>query len=436
MGFLSRFEGKVEDTFEGAADRMFDAPISPVQIAKMAEKQMKREKMVGAGKQYAPTLYTVLVNVDDDRRLFGYYPTLAGETETYLNAKAMEYGLVMDGQPLVRFIPDPGLRSGKFRVIAEPVASSVVARLRHDEMQRYHSAVAPSFGAGAPAQAGYAGAAAQQRGGFAQEPSNAYGMPQARAGQPQGQFPGASPFPQQVAQRPVQQGQQVARMGNVAAAGGAWGANRAPQGFAAPGVQASQGAFASPMSGANAGMQPGMAASQAAGRSVAAGASAAANGAGRGNVQAGNAMGGAAAAGMGVAAGMGAAAAAGRGGGASYGAQGSAFGTSSATMVASPAAVQVRPVQLIDASDNTQFTITGTRASLGRESKNDVSLKDINASRCHAELYYDADQGSWFIVDLGSTNGTFLNGDRVTKTRVEDGDCLTIGITNLIFVQA
>lgn len=59
MGIFSKFEGKMEDTFEGTADKMFDAPISPVQIAKKAEKQMRREKMVGAGKQYAPTLYTV-----------------------------------------------------------------------------------------------------------------------------------------------------------------------------------------------------------------------------------------------------------------------------------------------------------------------------------------------------------------------------------------
>ena len=110
MGLLSRFEGKMEDTVEGAADRMAAAPLSPVQIAKKAEKQMRREKMVGAGKQYAPTLYTVLVNADDDRRLLGYYPTLAGETETYLSAKAAESGLVMDGQPLVRFIVDDDLR--------------------------------------------------------------------------------------------------------------------------------------------------------------------------------------------------------------------------------------------------------------------------------------------------------------------------------------
>ena len=40
MGFLSRFEGKMEDTVEGAANKMAGAPLSPVQIAKKAEKQM------------------------------------------------------------------------------------------------------------------------------------------------------------------------------------------------------------------------------------------------------------------------------------------------------------------------------------------------------------------------------------------------------------
>lgn len=137
MGIFSRFEDKMEDTVEGAASRMSKAPISPVQIAKKAERQMRRETMVGAGKQYAPTLYTVLVNPDDDERLFGYYPTLAGETETYLKAKASEEGLVMDGNPLVRFIVDDGLRHGKFDVIAEMVAAPIVAQLRDEEMERY-----------------------------------------------------------------------------------------------------------------------------------------------------------------------------------------------------------------------------------------------------------------------------------------------------------
>lgn len=137
MGIFSRFENRMEDTVEGAASKMSKAPITPVQIAKKAEKQMRRETMVGAGKEYAPTLYTVLVNPDDDARLFGYYPTLAGETETYLKAKASQQGLVMDGNPLVRFIVDDGLRHGKFDVIAEAVAAPIIAQLREEEMQRY-----------------------------------------------------------------------------------------------------------------------------------------------------------------------------------------------------------------------------------------------------------------------------------------------------------
>lgn len=137
MGLFSRMENKMEDTIEGVADKMVSAPISPVQIAKQCEKQMKRNKMVGAGKQIAPTLYTVLVNEDDDHRLFGYYPTLSGETETFLTARAHDAGLSLDGKPLVRFIADPALKHGKFDVIAECVASPIIARLRDEEMARY-----------------------------------------------------------------------------------------------------------------------------------------------------------------------------------------------------------------------------------------------------------------------------------------------------------
>lgn len=137
MGFFSKFEGKMEDTFEGAAGKMQKSPISPVQIMKKAEKQMRREKVVSAGKQYAPTLYTVLVNPDDDQRLFGFYPTLAGECETRLAATASADGLAMDGHPLVRFIVDDGLKHGKFDIIAEVVSAPIVEQLRAEEMQRY-----------------------------------------------------------------------------------------------------------------------------------------------------------------------------------------------------------------------------------------------------------------------------------------------------------
>jgi hypothetical protein len=167
MGFLSKFEGKMEETVEGVAQQLGGAQLSPVQIMKRAEKQMRREKMVGAGRQYAPTLYTVLVSEFDDARMFSYYPTLAGEVETYLRAQAAEAGLVMDGQPLVRFIADPQLKRGKFDVVAEMVAAQTVQKLRAEENARYgldfephgRAAVGAAVaGAGAEAGAGFSGA--------------------------------------------------------------------------------------------------------------------------------------------------------------------------------------------------------------------------------------------------------------------------------------
>lgn len=137
MSFFSKFERKMEDGVEVAASKFENSALTPVQITKKAEKQMKREKMVGAGKQIAPTLYTILVSEVDDERLFGYYPTLAGEVETYLAAKASDLGYVMDGKPLVRFIADPDLKRGKFDVIAELVSAPTVAKLREDENKRY-----------------------------------------------------------------------------------------------------------------------------------------------------------------------------------------------------------------------------------------------------------------------------------------------------------
>ena len=61
MGIFSKFERKVEDSVEGAASAFEKSALTPVQITKKAEKQMKREKVVGKGRQIAPTLYTCLV---------------------------------------------------------------------------------------------------------------------------------------------------------------------------------------------------------------------------------------------------------------------------------------------------------------------------------------------------------------------------------------
>jgi len=63
--------------------------------------------------------------------------------------------------------------------------------------------------------------------------------------------------------------------------------------------------------------------------------------------------------------------------------------------------------------------------NIGRSSDNDLVINNIKVSRKHAKL--EKADSEWFIKDLGSSNGTFLNGVRVKRTKVTPKDVLTIG---------
>lgn len=327
MGFFSKFERRVEDGFEGMGDKLFDAPISPVQIAKKAEKQMRREKMVGAGKEIAPTLYTVLVNPDDDERLFGYYPTLAGETETYLRAKAQESGLAMDGDPLVRFIIDDDLKHGKFDVVAELVSSSIVEQLRAEEMERYGL----TQGQAAPAAPqGYNQAAYPQQ-----------NVPAQGAYVPQPDY-----APQPVASVPPIVNQQPAG------------------GYASSGIDVMAD-------------DPLMAESVAPQTM-------------RFDDQAGHAA---------------------------------------ETVVARHAPQQPR---LVDLTTNRSFPLTQDRILLGRALSSNIAIEDLTVSRTHAEIRREGAQ-AWSIADLGSANGTLVNGRHIASVMLQEGDRITVGTTTFLF---
>lgn len=396
MGIFSKFEGKMEDTFEGTADKMFDAPISPVQIAKKAEKQMRREKMVGAGKQYAPTLYTVLVNPDDDRRLFGYYPTLAGETETYLAAKASEQGLTMDGQPLVRFIVDEGLKHGKFDVIAEAVAAPIISQLRNEEMERY--------GLGG-ANAGYGAAAAY--------PAQQFGR--ADAAMPDQRFNQYDQYDQHDQYSQHDQYDQYGNQGyQQMPAGNGWEA----QGYQAPAREPWD--------------QPAATPDYAAAQQAAAGAVDQFNAYAAGYAPA--------AAAAGYAAGQMAGAAPRPQAMPQQAAPQQAANTVMFAGAGVPGQQPAQPQQasrarLIDTAANRAIDLASARVTLGRESRNDITIPDINVSRTHAEISLSP-QGAWVITDLGSTNGTYVNGRAVASQPLNEGDHIAIGSTNFVFTLA
>jgi len=71
------------------------------------------------------------------------------------------------------------------------------------------------------------------------------------------------------------------------------------------------------------------------------------------------------------------------------------------------------------------------RAVLGRSRDVDVQIEDPNVSRRHAEV---VQQGStWWVIDLGSTNGVEVDGSRVQRAKLEDGMSFVIGETTVTF---
>ena len=83
--------------------------------------------------------------------------------------------------------------------------------------------------------------------------------------------------------------------------------------------------------------------------------------------------------------------------------------------------------------DGRTIPVTTGKLVVGRSRECDVRVDDGNVSRRHFELVQDGPT-TWVVADLGSTNGTEVNGRRVSgRKRLDDGDRITIGGTELVF---
>ena len=105
-----------------------------------------------------------------------------------------------------------------------------------------------------------------------------------------------------------------------------------------------------------------------------------------------------------------------------------------AEAVARPAPERhVREVlRLIGSQPSKEWVLGSGRLVMGRLPTCEISLNDANASRQHAELVKRED--GWWLVDLDSTNGTFVNDSMVKERRLGPGDRIQIGSSKLEFV--
>jgi pSer/pThr/pTyr-binding forkhead associated (FHA) protein/uncharacterized RDD family membrane protein YckC len=82
-------------------------------------------------------------------------------------------------------------------------------------------------------------------------------------------------------------------------------------------------------------------------------------------------------------------------------------------------------------SSRREIALARTLVSIGRDPSNDVVLPDAMVSRRHAVIEYRGSQ--YFLRDCNSSNGSLVNGDRVSERNLRDGDLVAIGTARLLF---
>src|SRR5512135_346538 len=72
------------------------------------------------------------------------------------------------------------------------------------------------------------------------------------------------------------------------------------------------------------------------------------------------------------------------------------------------------------------YSLEGDQLVIGRDSSSNIAISDAEVSRKHARLTFQG--GKYVLEDLGSTNGTFVNGQRLTSAAVlKSGDVVSLG---------
>lgn len=398
MSFLSDFEGRISSVFE-SAPQGYAEPFSFKKLAKHAARKMESETYRIDGVDTAPALYTVLVSAEDDSLMRPLYERIDYELGEFISESANKKGYALVGRPLVRFMVDETIKSGKFYVDAENVNEQTLSRLREEER---------AFLGGNSSVGGAAAIGKPRR------PSAGH----------------LNPIPQPVAPAPAPQaapsgtdaGLDVMPMDYVEPAGGVIPAVASPSSstpMPVPYVDASPSQVVAPVAvpvstpaaGVQPVVQPVSPALQQRAQAV-----------------------------------MDATP------------HPASFPTAAPqqqaprqaprtvpdtrrrnipTNTAVPQQVVTRPAScmLIDRQSGRTYAAQAPSCLIGRErSQCGIYLRDPNVSRRHAELSYDG--SNWHIVDLNSTNGTLVNDVDVDECVLRDGDLITVGLVNLEFRES
>lgn len=95
-------------------------------------------------------------------------------------------------------------------------------------------------------------------------------------------------------------------------------------------------------------------------------------------------------------------------------------------------------IQTVDGVVANRFEITEPGLSFGRSSDSQVQIDDLAVSTEHAKISVENNakgQLSYFMEDLGSTNGSFVNEEKITRQQLHHNDSIRVGWNGFIFID-
>lgn len=471
VNLIKTFEQRMNSVF-GAGQQGIRAPFSIRKLAKHAAREMEAQTYEIDGINTAPALYTILVSSADDVIMRSLYGKFAQEVASFIEAKAQSRAYVFCGKPLVRFMVDPALKSGKFAVFADNIDTRTLEKLRCEE----DAFLSGSLGLG--------GAASEQLSGEvriinpkpaapAPAPMSAATPGPAAVPAPVAPAPAATPTPEATRKPTPRSASAPENQASAPAANGAMPAmepiipitptlDETAAGDFAPLVgrdlDESAGLNVIPQNyanyaSANINMAPVSVSPQRVSAAMPAATPAAVTpGAVPYTPQSNyspnvplvnmrrHMTNAAAYSTQGVQAAGAAAGVAGAAGAAAMPAEplqaqvqipAQAAPTQRRTPAQNPYAPRATFL-LINRQTGETYEGSAPSCTIGREkASSQIVLRDPNISRCHAEITYN--QGAWYIRDCGSTNGTLVNDVATEACQLNDGDIITLALTNLEF---
>ena len=90
-----------------------------------------------------------------------------------------------------------------------------------------------------------------------------------------------------------------------------------------------------------------------------------------------------------------------------------------------------RLIVIKGADEGKEFDLNGSVLGAGRDASNQIRLHDTEVSRRHAE--FRETEGAYCVVDVGSANGTFVNGQPAREAALQSGDRIQIGQSILVY---